>query len=84
METNLQKLIVGLNNVVKLRYEDGSEFLVRILEQKPEQTPQTTKEFSVDKDAPVAKAILGHQVGESVRFKVNNGDENLVEILEIV
>lgn len=75
----LQDLVVGLNKLVKIRFSDGDELLIRIFENP---ASQSSDEFPVNKDAPLAKALLGHSVGEEIEYGVEENKQN-VTILEI-
>lgn len=75
----LQDLVVDLNKLVKIRFSDGDELLVRIFENLP---AQSTNEFPVNKESPLGKALLGHTKGEQIEYQVE-GSIQQVAILEI-
>lgn len=75
----LQDLIVGLNKLVKIRFSDGDELLVRIFEDSPF---QSSSEFPINKEAPLGKALLGHTKGEQIEYKVGDNTYK-VTILEV-
>lgn len=75
----LQNLVVDLNKIVKIRFSDGDELLVRIFETSPF---KSSSEFPVNKESPLGKALLGHTKGEQIEYKVE-GNTQQVAILEI-
>jgi len=78
----LQDLVVDLNKLVKIRFSDGYELFIRIVEQKKPDEINQFEELKVDTKTPAAKAILGHRIGEKIEYVV---EENIqrVSILEI-
>lgn len=76
-----QALVVDLNKLVKIRFADGDELLVRIFESSPFQS-QSSDEFPLNKEAPLGKALLGHSKGEQIEYQVENNTYK-VTILEI-
>lgn len=75
----LQNPVVDLNKLVKIRFSDGDELLVRIFENP---TSQSSDEFPLNKEAPLGKALLGHTKGDLVEYTVRNNTYK-VTILEI-
>jgi len=75
----LQDLVVDLNKLVKVRFSDGDELLVRIVENPPFQSSDVVL---VNKDAPLGKALLGHSLGEEIEYCVEENKQK-VTILEI-
>ena len=75
----LQDLVVDLNKLVKIRFSDGNELLVRIFENSPF---QYSSEFPLNKEAPLGKALLGHTIGEEIEYCVEKNMQKVV-ILEI-
>lgn len=74
-----QESVVGLNKLVKIRFLDGDELLVRIFEDSP---LRSFSEFPVNKESPLGKALLGHSVGERIEYFVGKTIQKVV-ILEI-
>lgn len=74
-----QHSLVDLNKLVKIRFSDGEELFIRVFEKSP---VKLSEEFPVNKEAPVAKALLGHTKGEQVEYNVRNNTYK-VTILEI-
>lgn len=72
-------LVVALNSVVKIRFPDGEKLTVQIFDTKPKQSPNY---YPLSKNAPLAQALLGHQVGEKVHYLVGTLTHQ-VTILEI-
>lgn len=75
----LHNLIVDLNKLVKIRFSDGDELLVRLFEKSPN---QPSAEFPLNKEAPLGKAILGHTKGEQIEYRVRDSIHK-VTILEV-
>lgn len=75
----LQNLTVDLNKLVKVRFSDGDELLIRLFDKT---SYQTSNELPVNKEAPLAKALLGHSRGEQIIYQVRNNTYK-VTILEI-
>lgn len=78
----LQNSVVNLNALVKIRFSDGYELLIRIVEQKKLDEIDQSEELKIDKRTPVAQAILGRRVGEEMKYKVE-GNIQQVSIVEI-
>lgn len=74
-----QDLTIDLNKLVKIRFSDGNELLVRIFENS---SNQSSDEFPVNKEAPLGKALLSHTKGEQIEYKVENNTYK-VTILEV-
>lgn len=72
-------LVVDFNKLVKVRFSDGDELLVRIFENS---SPQSADGLPINKDAPLGKAILGHTKGEQIEYTVRNNTYK-VTILEV-
>lgn len=78
-----KKQIVSLNKLVKLRFEDGTEHNIRIIEKKSKfHEVIYSNELPVDSKTPISLAILGHRMGEKIEFK-NGGNSKQITILEI-
>lgn len=75
----LQNSIVNLNKLVKIRFTDGNELSIRIIEHP---NFQHSAEFLVNKEAPLGKALLGHYEGEEIEYFVEGNNQKVV-ILEI-
>lgn len=71
--------VVDLNKLVKIRFSDGEELFIRVFEKSP---VKLSEEFPVNKEAPVAKALLGHTKGEQIEYTVRNNTYKVI-ILEI-
>ncbi len=83
MEQDTKKAIVNLNKLVKLRFSNGDELIIKIVEQKPKQPfKKEPPEFLINSETPVAKAILGHTTGEEIEYSVEDNIQK-VTILEI-
>ena len=72
-------LVVDLNRLVKIRFSDGNELLVRVFKKSPF---RSSCEFPLNKEAPLGKAILGHTKGEQIEYNVR-GSIYKVTILEV-
>lgn len=84
MEQDTKKTIVNLNKPVKLRFSDGDELVVKIIEQGSKQSHRKEpQEFIITTEAPIAKAILGHTKGEEIEYRVR-GNVQKVTIVEIL
>lgn len=75
-------LVVGLNKSVKIRFKEGDELVVRIVEQKQMDQIEPSEDFLIDVKAPIAQAILGHAIGEKIKYRVE-GNLQQLDILEI-
>ena len=75
----LQNSIVNFNKLVKIRFSDGDQLIVRVFEKSP---IQLADEFPLNKEAPLGKAILGHTKGEQIEYQVRNNTYR-VTILDI-
>lgn len=75
-------LIVNLNKSVKIRFKKGDELVIRIVDQKQIDKTEQSEEFLVNNNTPIAQAILGHTVGEKIKYRVE-GKTQLVTIMEI-
>lgn len=75
----LQNSVVDLNRSIKIRFADGNELSIRIIEHP---TFQHSSEFLVNKEAPLGKALLGHYEGEEIEYFVEGNNQKVV-ILEI-
>lgn len=71
----LRKSVVDLNKSVKIRFADGNELLIRIIEQP---TFKHSSEFLVNKEAPLGKALLGHYEGEEIEYSVDKNIQKVV------
>ena len=84
MEQYTRKTIVNLNQPVKLRFNDGDELIIKIVEQKPKRpSKKEPTEFLINSEAPIAKAILGHATGEEIEYFVEDNIQK-VTIVEIL
>lgn len=84
VERYTKKAIVNLNKPVKLRFSDGDELVIKIIEQKPKQPlKKESQEFMITTEAPIAKAILGHTSGEEIEYSVEDSLQK-VTIVEIL
>ena len=75
----IQNLIVNFNKLVRIRFSEGDELLVRIFESSP---IKSNKGVPVNKEAPLGKALLGHTKGEQIEYLVIDKTYK-VTILEI-
>lgn len=83
VEQDTKKAIVNLNKPVKLRFSDGDELIIKIVEQKPKQPfRKESTELLINTEAPIAKAILGHTTGEEIEYSVEDNIQKVI-ILEI-
>ena len=83
MEQYTRKTIVNLNQPVKLRFSDGDELIIKIVEQKPKWPfKKEPPEFLINSETPIAKAILGHTTGEEIEYSVEDHKQK-VTIVEI-
>lgn len=83
MEQDTKKAIVNLNQPVKLRFNDGAELIIKIVEQKPKRpSKKESTEFLINTEAPIAKAILGHSSGEEIEYWVEDNIQKVI-IVEI-
>lgn len=84
MERYTKKTIVNLNKPVKLRFSDGDELVIKIIEQGSKQPlKKEPPEFIITTEAPIAKAILGHTTGEEIEYFVEDNIQK-VTIVEIL
>lgn len=74
-----QNSVVDLNKLVKIRFSDGEELFISVFEKSP---IQLNEEFTVNKDAPVGKALLSHSRGKQIEYRVRNNTYK-VTILEV-
>lgn len=74
---------MDLNRTVRLRFADGEEYIVKIVEEKKVSRPKHRKELLIDAKTPLAQAILGHNIGEEIEFRVKEKIQR-VFILEIL
>ncbi len=83
MEQKSKKLAVSLNIPVKLRFRDGTEITIKIVDQKMKTfEPIIQEEFLISSKTIFAQAILGHRAGEQIKYKAE-GKIKKVAILEI-
>ncbi len=73
---------VDLNKLVKVRFLDGYEVIIRIVEQKMLDKTKGSQELVIDARSPLAQAIVGHSLGEEVEYMVAENTQK-VKILEI-
>lgn len=77
-----QNLVVDLNKLVRIRFKEGEEFVIKIVGEKQINQIEKSEAFLVDTKTPIAQAILGHTIGEKIKYKVE-GNLQHVDILEI-
>lgn len=77
-----QNLVVDLNKLVKIRFKEGDELVIKIVGEKQMNQIEQSEEFLVDTKTPIAQAILGHNIGEKIKYKVE-GNLQQIDILEI-
>lgn len=77
-----QNLVVNLNKLVKIRFKEGEEFVIKIVGEKQINQMEKSEEFLVDTKTPIAQAILGRGVGEKIKYMVEDNIQQ-VSILEI-
>lgn len=83
VEQVTQREVIRLNNSVKLRFREGDELVIRIVEQKPPLTLTADREeMLVESITPLAQAILGHGVGEEIEYIVEKAKQQVI-ILEV-
>lgn len=71
---------VGMNNTVKIRFEeDGEEEIYKIVTT----VRGNSLKNRISNESPLGKALLGHKAGERVEIKVNADYSYFVEILQI-
>ena len=70
---------VGLGTVVKIKYIDDDEIEEYRIVGSKEADPSNDK---ISNDSPLAKAVMGHKVGEVCVVESPNGNYD-VEVLEI-
>lgn len=74
---------VRLNKLVKLCFEQGDEFLVRIVRIKSKFYEVIQQdEFPVYFKTPIAQTILGHTIGEKLKYEANDSIKQIT-ILDI-
>lgn len=73
----LKDLVVDLNKLVKIRFSDGYELLIRIVEQKKIDEINPSEELKIDTKTPAAQAILGRRIGEKIEYLV---EENIQQV----
>lgn len=83
----LGKETIGFNQPVRVRFEDGQEIDVVILEQKPKKIVQDLSNrdgicYWCSQNSPIAKAIIGKSLNETVEYNVS-GNLQKVTILGI-
>lgn len=70
--------VVTLSKPVKIRFSDGKTMTIRIFHKR---IPYKPNEFRIRVDTPLAKAILGKEIGSTVEYKV--GDHmNKVDLIK--
>lgn len=69
MKQAVKDRVVSINNPIKILYSDGQKILIRIFDEKPNQS-HDSPEYFIQKDAPIAQAVLGHKVGDQVEYAV--------------
>lgn len=77
-----QNLVVDLNKLVKIKFKEGAELVIRIVEQKQMDKTEQSEEFLIDTKTPIAQAIMGHTIGEKITYKVG-GKTQQVAIMQI-
>lgn len=67
MKQVVKDRVVSINNPIRILYSDGQKVLIRIFDKKPNQY-YDSPEYFIQKDSPLAQAVLGHQKGEQVEY----------------
>ncbi len=70
---------VEINLLVKVRFSDKKELVIRVYD---ETMLPSLGEFPINKNTPLAKAIIGHHEGDTVEYYVGKS-KNSLKILEI-
>lgn len=73
-----KKDVVRLNKPVKIRFQDGDELIIRIVEQKIGPRLKVSEELLINSKAPIAQAILGHRAGEEIEFTVVESTQKII------
>jgi transcription elongation GreA/GreB family factor len=74
-EDSCSKTLICLNQPLKIRFSDGEELNVVVIDQRPQgvfpDLPMHGQScYWCSKDSPLGQALIGHFIGESIEYKV--------------
>ncbi len=75
--------IVTFNIPIKVRFTDGYQLTITIIDDDITRFPQKSSQLIVSKNSPIAKAILGKKQGDTGKYIVV-GRNYVVTIVDIL